>query len=110
MCGEVTWHAGRAGLTRMETLAAFTSNSASPALVDNETMRNTIDSLEETTSDFLFDIPWDWTLFPFILTLICFCCLVFFCGTADVSFAVMIQVRTAGARSEARASKPGRLR
>ncbi len=58
------------GLTRIDVIAAFSSAKASPALVDNETMRATIDSLVETTGETLLpgviDTKWDWTLTPFV--------------------------------------------
>jgi len=58
------------GLTEDKVIAAFISYGAPPTLVDNETMRATIDSLVETTTERLipfmaprwWNIGWDWTL------------------------------------------------
>lgn len=68
------------GLTEKRVIAAFVSDKASPTLVDNETMRATIDSLEETTAGSIWFFvwkkkgfpvgigswPWDWTLFLYV--------------------------------------------
>lgn len=86
------------GLTEKSVIAAFVSDKASPTLVDNETMRATIDSLEETTSGKIYFLawkprpgrclpigigryPWDWMLSlyvrarkPTCLRVLCLCC------------------------------------
>ena len=76
------------GLCNPETLLAFTSAKIEPSLMDNESMRVSIDSLETTLQFHLpvhrCRIAVDLQLIPFLVLLSAYCLFVYFASTQDL--------------------------